>query len=420
MILRKTVSFLILFLVLASSVFAETAEDLRAKIASKNKEIDQLEAEIKTFRAELSQLASEANTLKNSIKELDLNEKKLTAEVKRTEVQIDESRLKIEELELGISDKKNQISRLAKSLGSNLRTINQNEEKTNWEIFLSADKISDIWRDLNNLKTLGGKVSSLIYQLKSIKAELEDTKAEEEKEKAKLESLKRQLESEKRAVLANKAEKENLLKITKNKEANYQKLLKEKLARKAIAEKEIADYESRLKFILDPRTLPGKGVLNWPLDNVYITQRFGKTSTHNGVDFRASPGTPVKAMGSGVVAGTGDTDLTCPYASFGKWILIKYDNGLASTFGHLSMINVSKGERVATGQVVGYSGNSGYSTAPHLHVTVYAKDAVEVINRPSQACAGRSFIVPVAALNAYLDPLYYLPPTTGDMYKSGA
>ena len=125
-------------------------------------------------------------------------------------------------------------------------------------------------------------------------------------------------------------------------------------------------------------------------------------------------------MVSGIVIGTGDTDLTCRNASWGKWVTIEYDNGLASTYGHLSLIKVTSGQRVSTGQVVGYSGNTGHSTAPHLHVTVYAGDAVQIQQKPSAACPGKTYTIPLAARNAYLDPLEYLPSTTPDMYKHPA
>lgn len=145
---------------------------------------------------------------------------------------------------------------------------------------------------------------------------------------------------------------------------------------------------------------------------------FGKTEagkrlyadgTHNGVDFRAPLGTLVKALADGIVAGIGDTDIQCPGVSFGRFILIKYNNGLASTFGHLSLIKVRTGDKVSRGQVVGYSGNTGYSTGPHLHVSVYAKDAVEIKTLPSKSCPGKVLTQPISPINAYLDPMYYLP-----------
>jgi murein DD-endopeptidase MepM/ murein hydrolase activator NlpD len=224
---------------------------------------------------------------------------------------------------------------------------------------------------------------------------------------------------QKQLVDINKTSKNKLLRDTKNKEANYKKLLAEKTALRDALNKELFDYESQLKYVLDPKTIPpaGSGVLSWPFKKIYVTQKFGITPNsanlyvsgmHNGIDFRASVGTEVFSAGNGVVDGMGDTDITCPDASFGKWILIKYDNGLATTYGHLSLINVSKGQRVTVGQLVGYSGNTGYSTGPHLHVSVYPRDAVNVQTRASKVCTGRIYTMPIAPFpSGYLDPLSY-------------
>jgi len=190
------------------------------------------------------------------------------------------------------------------------------------------------------------------------------------------------------------------------------------LAKKEAFEKELRDYESQLKFILDPSKLPNAGVLSWPLDNIFVTQQFGaKTgphrtyaSGHSGTDFRARTPLPVKSMGDGIIKGIGDTDVICPGVSFGKWIFIEYNNGLSSTFGHLSLIKVFEGQRVTRGEVVGYSGGTGRVTGPHLHVSLYVSNAVSVDTVPSKSCPGRILKQPIAAINAYLDPMYYLPP----------
>jgi murein DD-endopeptidase MepM/ murein hydrolase activator NlpD len=108
-----------------------------------------------------------------------------------------------------------------------------------------------------------------------------------------------------------------------------------------------------------------------------------------------------------VVEGVGDTDVVCPGASFGKWVFIRYDNGLASTYAHLSLITAKAGQRVSTGDVVGYSGNTGYSTGPHLHMSLYAGQGVKISTLKSSVCQG-TYTMPIADTKAYLDPLIYL------------
>jgi murein DD-endopeptidase MepM/ murein hydrolase activator NlpD len=255
--------------------------------------------------------------------------------------------------------------------------------------------------------------------LKVVKNELVDTRDETTIARNELSSLKRDLSDQKKIVEENTKEKNSLLKLTKNNEANYQKLLRDQTAKKAALEQELRSFESKLKYILDPSKLPAGGVLSWPLDNVYVTQLFGKTvaakrlyasGSHSGVDFKASVGTPVKAMADGTVRGVGDTDTTCPGASFGKWVFVEFDNGLSATYGHLSLPKAYTGQKVSRGEVIGYSGATGHVTGPHLHVTIYASSAASVQTVPSKSCSGKTLTQPLAATNAYLDPMIYLPP----------
>lgn len=165
----------------------------------------------------------------------------------------------------------------------------------------------------------------------------------------------------------------------------------------------------------------GKGILHSPVDNVRITQNFGNTpfaqsgayngKGHNGMDFAASIGTPIRAALSGTVLGTGNTDIVRGCYSFGKWVLIKHGNGLDTLYAHLSQINVSTGESVGTGEVIGFSGETGYATGPHLHFGVYVSSATQIIQlgqATNQKTPCANAVMPVAPLSGYLNPMNYL------------
>jgi murein DD-endopeptidase MepM/ murein hydrolase activator NlpD len=128
-------------------------------------------------------------------------------------------------------------------------------------------------------------------------------------------------------------------------------------------------------------------------------------------------GTPVEAALAGTVLATGDTDLAHDAAgdqcySFGKWIMLEHDNGLNTMYAHLSVISVTKGQSVSQGDVIGYSGMTGYATGPHLHFGVYATAGVKILTLgefrgATTPCENAS--MPVAPADAYLNPLSYLP-----------
>jgi murein DD-endopeptidase MepM/ murein hydrolase activator NlpD len=93
---------------------------------------------------------------------------------------------------------------------------------------------------------------------------------------------------------------------------------------------------------------------------------------HTGCDFSAPRGTPVYATGDGVVIKKESN-----YGGYGKEIEIDHGYGYVTKYAHLDNFTVRKGQRVKRGEVIGYVGNTGASTAPHLHYEVI-KDGKKV------------------------------------------
>ncbi|PIR68612.1 hypothetical protein COU49_00090 [Candidatus Nomurabacteria bacterium CG10_big_fil_rev_8_21_14_0_10_35_16] len=411
---KKQFNITLLVLLVFSPIFfpsAQTAEEIRNKINQKSADIALLEAQIEAYQRELDSLGKQKDSLSVSIKELDITKKKLNTDISVTQSKIDKTNLQIQNLNSDIGDKESSINNNLDSIELEIRKINELENSSLIETILSDSNFTLIWNDINDIITVRESIRENIKKLKETKTVLEDTRGQTIAAKNELTRLKNQLSDQRQIVIQNTNAKNKLLKETKNNEANYQKLVQEQLARKLAYEQELEDYESQLKFILDPSKIPTSRVLSWPLDKIYVTSPYGPRwgRFHRGTDFRASVGTPVKSMAEGVVVGTGDTDKCCPGASFGKWILIEYNNGLSSTYGHLSLISVSKGQKVSRGQVVGYSGNTGSSTGPHLHVSVYVSEGVKIDSFVSKSYPGRILVQPIASTSAYLDPMDFLP-----------
>jgi murein DD-endopeptidase MepM/ murein hydrolase activator NlpD len=423
--------FFILF-VSVGNVFAVTANEVKSQINDINAQIQALDKQIAQYEAQIEATGQEKNTLNNTIKELTLTRNKLLAEKSQIQKQIDSTGLVINEISNNIETKQESIDKSEASLESMLYSLYQNEGNTFLEMVLSGNKLEDFSKEYNDTLTINESIRNYIKELSSQKVALTSTKNQKVDEQNKLNSLKQTLVAKETAVLNTKKEKDALLIETKNKEATYQKMLADQLKKKDTFEKSIADYEAQLQFILNPNIIPkaGSSPLSWPLKSVLVTSLYGSRwgAVHYGVDFRAAVGTSVEAMASGIVEGTGNTDIDCKGASFGNWVFIKYNNGLSSTYGHLSVISVKKGQVVKTGDVVGLSGGtkgvfgSGSSTGPHLHVAVYASQGdgvnkVEVKTVPSKSCDGKIFTQPISPLGAYLNPLLYLPKTTASMFK---
>lgn len=419
----RFISFFLLVIFLIPTVFshAQTATDIQSKIDQNNQNIQSLEQEIAGYQGQLDSIGQQKSSLASSIKQLDLTKKKLNADIAVTQNKIDKTNLTIQNLSSDIVSKESSIQNNIRSIAVGLKNVNELEQTNMLQNIFSQDNFTVVLNDINNISTLRQTIRTDIDTLKQVKGTLEDTRKTTIDAKNQLLHLKSQLSDQQKIIAQNTLEKNNLLTQTKNSEANYQKLLKDRIAKRDIFEKEINDYEMQLQYVLDPSKLPQGRVLSWPMDKIYVTQLFGKTvaakrlytsGSHSGVDFRASVGTPVLSMADGVVAGTGNTDLTCYGGSFGKFVFIQYNNGLSSAYGHLSLIKAVEGQTVKRGDVVGYSGNTGHTTGPHLHVSLYAPGAAKMSTLPSAGCTGRKYTLPLAPIAGYLNVLDFLPPYT--------
>jgi len=418
------------FAVLTLPAWAADLNELKSKIKAHNAEIQKLEKEIATYQKELSSTQATASSLKSDLAALETTRKKLGADIKVTENEIAKTDLTIEKLSINIDSENNTLSRRRTAIAEILRRWRTSQDVSIVEAVIQQDNLSDLWIELSDFASLQKELQDDLVEVSENKAELERVKTESEKEQERLRDLEIQLGDQKIIAEQNKEKKDELLKTTQNKEVEYQKLLSDKVAERESFEKELHDLESQLRYVLDPSSLPpsGKGVLSWPLKEIFITQKFGNTefaksgayngNGHNGADFRATVGTPIYSAGAGVVTATGNTDKgQC--LSYGKWILIKHDNGLSTLYGHLSLISVNRNQAVETGQMIGYSGDTGYATGPHLHLSVFASDGIQVMNlgewyeqtgrsATASGCARAGVSIPVASYSAYLDPLLYL------------
>ena len=113
----------------------------------------------------------------------------------------------------------------------------------------------------------------------------------------------------------------------------------------------------------------------WPVQG-QVTGSFGERiypfngegAFHSGVDIGTSYGSPIIAPADGIVT------LTDTLGGYGKAIMIDHGNGITTRYGHLSGFAVTAGQHVHRGDVIGYVGESGRSTGPHLHYEVRIND----------------------------------------------
>jgi murein DD-endopeptidase MepM/ murein hydrolase activator NlpD len=139
---------------------------------------------------------------------------------------------------------------------------------------------------------------------------------------------------------------------------------------------ELTARSSRLEaFYQDQKVVLAATPSVWPVRG-YLASSFGnrvdpftgQPDFHPGIDIATPMGTKVQAPADGVVVSTGVK------GSYGNAIVIDHGYGVVTRYGHLSGFNVRPGQRVRRGDVLGFVGQTGRATAPHLHYEVWVHD----------------------------------------------
>jgi murein DD-endopeptidase MepM/ murein hydrolase activator NlpD len=133
-----------------------------------------------------------------------------------------------------------------------------------------------------------------------------------------------------------------------------------------------ASFQEIIKYITDQRAKLTAVPSGWPVQG-WITCGFGSRidpftgalSFHQGVDIANDIGTPIKATADGVV-----NFAEFDRGGYGNLVVINHGNGYMTRFGHMLKFVVSPGQHVKKGQIIGYLGTTGRSTAPHVHYEI--------------------------------------------------
>ena len=354
------------FLASALNIFAVTkaqVDALKDKVAEAGKRKNELKNQLSGLTNDLSALQKQISLLDSQIEaqqdEIDAQEELLT---ELTQMIADKT-IELEESE------RQQAEQYAQ-LRSRLRYMVEHGTTSSLSILLSSDSFSDFLNRYEIIRQISLRDESLFEQLKAIrdkvlteKQELEDTKKEAEDTKLQMEANKAELEAQ---MEAKRKQMENIQLAQKNVKDAYAAMIETEDELMAQYKKAAAEYAAQSTYV--------GGTFMWPLPagNNVVTCKYGmrthpitgKRKLHTGVDLRAATGTKVYAANKGTVT-------TSAYSSaWGNYIIISHGGGVTTLYAHLSKRLVSKGDSVKQGDVIAQSGNTGYSTAPHLHFEI--------------------------------------------------
>ena len=374
---RSRVIAAVVAVLLALLMFGGVVVSSLQAFAITKSEVDALKNKVAAATAKKKELKNQLSSLNSDLSALEQQIALLDSQIEAQEDEIAAQEELLAQLEQLIADKtielkdsEEQQARQYDRMKDRVRYMAEHDNTSYLSILLASESFSDFLNRWEIIKQISVRDEELFEELKLIrdkvsaeKDELEAAQAEAQETKAQMEANMAELETQRAAKIKQQEAAQNARNAANKAYAE-------------IIEKEddlMDEYKKAAAQLAAQSTYVG-GKFMWPLPaaNNVVTCPYGmrkhpitgKYKLHTGVDLRCSTGTKVYAANSGTVTTSGYS------SAWGNYIIINHGGGYTTLYAHLSRRNVAKGDKVKQGDVIGQSGNTGYSTAPHLHFEI--------------------------------------------------
>ncbi|MFA5047663.1 MAG: peptidoglycan DD-metalloendopeptidase family protein [Patescibacteria group bacterium] len=363
----------------ASSTSNNVIDTLNKQIDEQRAKIDQLAGKIEEYKKNLQDTRSKSLTLQNQISLIDnqIGKTNLDIDIKNEEIKA--TGLEIDKINLDIQKNQALIDRDKDQLAGFIRLIQRYDERSYLTVLLANNSFSEFFDQMKYSEEIQKDLQNTLNRIQENVNKLNTSKKQSDAKKEQLSQLLKTLENEKLSLGGQKEEKNFLVLQTKKSEKKFQGLVSNLKAEQLAATNQIASLERTIRAELAKKgkseklnTL-GNASLNWPTDSQRITCKFHDSTypyinvvgQHSGLDIGIRQGTPVKAAEAGYVAKVG---LGTKW--YGNYVMVIHSNNLSTLYAHFSSVSVTADQYVTRGQIIGYSGNTGFSSGPHLHFEV--------------------------------------------------
>jgi len=294
---------------------------------------------------------------------------RLNEQVDAKQQELEEKQIEIDELIVEINDQRHSIDERKEGLYARVRGMYKKGLVSVLDVLLDSASFTELLTNLSMVQIIYRYDQETLLSLEDEYASLKEKMAEYGKAKAEMEIAQAELETERNNAAYAEAQLQESLEYVK---AKIEELEAERERIAAIVAEEqrlAAEAAAAAGYVFTG----GEGMLIWPVSGPissyfgYRDDPFGAGigSFHDAIDISVPTGTPVYAPASGTVSSA-----TGWQVGGGYTVIINHEAGLSTCCAHNSSIVVSPGEYVAQGQLIAYSGSTGWSTGPHVHFAV--------------------------------------------------
>ena len=368
---------LVLLLAITLGVSSAAGQDLDEKLETTQSKIEEAEGKAEVLTSSIATYSEEIGQLEGAVAVLRSREAAVEAELAAKQAELDQAVEDLGRAKDHLEVLRGRLKRSLVGLRDRLVAIYEAGTPDIASIILSSADFDDLVKRTEYLQAIQGqdeaivgRVRDLRDQTKSLVGRLRDAKLRIEAARDVIAAKERELartrgalESEQSALMAARAEREAALASVKE-DVDHLEGIEADL--QAEIQAQIAEATSGAAPLpAGPTPAPSASGLIWPVDGI-LTSGFGYRwgRMHEGIDISVPEGTPIRAAASGTVI------MASYNGGYGNYTCVDHGGGLSTCYAHQSGFAASVGASVGQGDTIGYSGNTGSSTGPHLHFEV--------------------------------------------------
>lgn len=352
-------------------------DSLNAQLKAQQDKIDAIVDKIDQYKASINNVRGEAATLKNQVAILENQIAKSELDIQAKEEEAKKTELEMQKVLLQIRDNEGQMDKNKADLAELVRLINRYDGKNYLSVMLSYDSFSEFFDQVKYSEDIQKNLQQRLDRVQELNAQLESQRQDLETKKKQLEQLLEKMENSRDVLDGQKQAKNVMITQSKQSEKKFQGIVEDLKKEQAAANSQIAAIERQIRAELAKRsdnkleTVSNEGMI-WPTVSRRITSTFHDPDypyrylfEHSGLDIGVGRGTSVMAAESGYIA-----KVALGTKWYGNYVMIVHNGNMSTLYAHLDSVNVKADQFVNQGQVIGKSGNTGFSSGPHLHFEV--------------------------------------------------
>ena len=377
---------------------------IQSKLDDVNGKISDLQGQIDSEEAYQAELSEQISLYQQQIALIDEQINALEDQIEEKNAEIDTLQVEISTLEEEIAAKQVEIDETYALFKERMVALYQAGETSSLAMLLSSDSFADFVTNVQLMQAVSESDQQLVEKLRTQKEEQQAQKDEKEAAEAEVQAALTQIQQDEEQLVLERADQQSaresleaayaesktamqdLEAMKANYEANREEIEAEEAAVEAELQQLYASMASSSSSSSSGSSSSGSSSnvivdtgdlsFRWPLPGyTTVTSGYGARwgTTHTGIDISGGG-----CYGSPIVAAESGTVILCQwYSTYGQCIIVDHGGGYSTLYAHMSAYAVSTGDYVTKGQTIGYVGDTGNVTGPHLHFEVRINGATQ-------------------------------------------